>query len=161
MVVPRMNDESASRASTGTATAPTPVGGAEASAAGEAAATSSAPYTVKAEPERVATDAPVKRAKGHVDVLLTYAGSDQGTGTVQAGGFVAGVLEDGGTCTLTLTRGGQEVSATSAATADATTTVCGLLETPPGIAAGTWHAVLAYESSDAAGTSRSTEVTVR
>jgi hypothetical protein len=158
VVAPRMHDESASSTSAGTG-APTPAGGAYAT--GEAvAATSSAPYTIKPEPARVATDAPVKRRSGQVDVLLTYAGFDQATGTVQAAGFVAGVLEDGGTCTLTLTKGGQEVTATSPASADATTTMCGLLETPPGLAAGTWDAVLTYASAAADGESRSTEVSV-
>jgi hypothetical protein len=161
VVAPRLNDQSTSSTSDA-ADLTAPASGADASAGADgAAATSSAPYTIKPEPDDVATDAPVERHGGQVDVLLTYAGFEQASGTVQASGFVAGVLEDGGTCTLTLTQGGREVSATSTAAADATTTMCGLLETPPGIAAGTWDAVLTYESTDAAGRSRSIEVTVR
>jgi hypothetical protein len=80
---------------------------------------------------------------------------------VQANGFVAGVIEDGGTCTLTLTRGGDEVSVRATASADATTTSCGLLETGTGLAAGTWEAVLTYTSQDADGTSQTAKVTVR
>lgn len=45
-------------------------------------------------------------------------------GVVEVNGFVAGVLEDGGTCTATVTSGGQTVSASGAAFADATVTWC-------------------------------------
>jgi hypothetical protein len=150
-------------------TSPAAVGGAattSAAPAGDVAAagapaTSSAPYTIKPEPADVATDEPVDRDKGDVDVVLTYADADSATGTVQASGFVAGILEDGGTCTLTLTNRGTEITVRSTATADATTTTCGLLETAPGIPAGRWTAVLSYTSAKAEGTSRTAEVSVR
>ena len=130
-------------------------------AAEAAAATSSAPYTIKPEPSVVATDAPLRTTTGRVDVVLTYVMFDQPSGTVQASGFAAGVLENGGTCTLTLTRGGEKVTATSAATADAKTTSCGLLQTTTGLTAGTWGATLSYASGDAHGESASQEVSVR
>jgi hypothetical protein len=127
-----------------------------------AAASTSAPYTIEPEPTKVATDTPVPTSAGKdVQVVLTYAGFDATAGTVQANGLVAGVIEDGGTCTLTLTRGSDVVTARSTASADATTTTCGLLETGTGLAAGTWQAVLSYTSDDAAGTSQSMAVTVR
>jgi hypothetical protein len=125
-----------------------------------AARTSSAPFTIKSEPTHVATDSPVPTTSGRVQVVLSYAGF-QPSGTVQANGFAAGVIEDGGTCTLTLTHGSSVVTATSTAAADATTTSCGLLETAPGLAPGTWNAVLSYSSPHAHGTSDSVEVTVR
>jgi hypothetical protein len=125
-----------------------------------AAGTSSAPYTIKAEPTFVATDEPAEPTGGRVDVLLTFAAFDDSTGTVQANGFAAGVIEDGGTCTLTLTRGSEAITATSRATADATTTSCGLLETASRPAAGQWDAVLTYSSDDAHGESGAMEVTV-
>jgi hypothetical protein len=124
-----------------------------------AAMTSSAPYTIKAEPSSVATDAPVTTGKG-VDVVLTYAAFDQASAAVQANGFVAGVIEDGGTCTLTLTKGGTKVTATSTAAADATTTSCGLLQTPDRPAPGKWDAVLTYSSNGVHGKSGVMEVTV-
>jgi hypothetical protein len=116
-------------------------------AAGGAAATSTAPYTIKPEPTYVATDEPRPSDAG-LDVVLTYAGFEADTGTVQANGYVAGTVVDGGTCTLTLTKGGQRVTATSTSIADATTTSCGLLETETGLAAGTWDAVLSYEGTE-------------
>jgi hypothetical protein len=151
---------------TPTDSAPASASGAAASSAGGgastegAAATSSAPYTVKPEPTTVATDKPTKPTGGRVDVVLTYAGFDAPSGTVQANGFAAGVLEDGGTCTLTLSRSGEQITVTSAASADASTTTCGLLETDPGVGPGTWDAVLAYSSDDAQGTSQSMQVVV-
>jgi hypothetical protein len=125
------------------------------------ATTSFAPYTIKPEPSEVAVDAPVELTGGQVDVVLSYAAFDEPSGTVQANGFVAGVIEDGGACTLTLTKGDDVVAVTSTAAADASTTSCGLLESPADLDAGTWEAVLAYSSSDADGVSRPLEVTVR
>jgi hypothetical protein len=125
-----------------------------------AAATSSAPYTIKAEPSLVATDAPATTSGDQVQVVLTYASFDAASGTVQANGFAAGLIEDGGTCTLTLTQGGDTVTATSTAAADASTTSCGLLETAAGLAGGTWDAVLTYSSDNARGESEAVEVTV-
>jgi hypothetical protein len=145
--------------STGATTSGSPAEGV--SATSSAAATSTSPYTIKPEPSRVATDTPVKTTSGHADVVLTYAGFEDSSGTVQANGFVAGVIEEGGTCTLTLTMGGQEVSATSTASADATTTSCGLLETSGSLLPGTWDAVLSYSSEDTEGTSEHVAVTVR
>jgi hypothetical protein len=146
-LAPRLSDDATADAPGGTPTG--------------AAATSTAPYTIKPEPTAVATDVPVTTTSGRVDVVLTYAGYDEATSTVQANGFVAGVIEEGGTCTLTLTRGDDEVTASSTAAADATTTTCGLIETSAGIGAGTWEAVLAYSSADAHGVSGSLEVVVR
>lgn len=120
-----------------------------------------APYTIKPEPTHVATDpARTTLPGGRADVHLTYVTFDASSGTVQASGFVAGLIEDGGTCTLTLTKGTDLVTATSTAGADATTTSCGLLETSPGIAAGNWQAVVAYSSPRASGRSQVAEVAV-
>ena len=157
VVAPRLNDQSAFGSAD--VTAPAGADGAATATRG-AAATSSAPYTIKPEPTKVATDAPVKTTGGKVDVVLTYAGFDRTAGTVQAGGLVTGVLEDGGTCTLTLTQGAEHVTATSTGAADAASTTCGLLETATGLGAGTWHAVVTYSSADAHGESQAMEVTV-
>ncbi|WP_369253414.1 hypothetical protein [Geodermatophilus amargosae] len=119
------------------------------------AATPTAPYTLGPEPTSVATDEPRPSDAG-IDVVLSYVGYEPSTGTVQANGLVAGVVADGGLCTLTLTDGDDEVTATSEAFADATTTSCGLVETGPGIASGTWEAVLSYSGVDSA----SVQVTV-
>lgn len=89
-----------------------------------------------------------------VTPVVVHAGIDAPSGTVRVDAFIPGLLEDGGTCTATLTRGAVQVSATASAAADATATWCttvGLrlsdLET------GTWEAVVEYTSSSSAGTS--------
>jgi hypothetical protein len=156
LLAPHTSGNSATAAASGAAAGTT---GGSAPAQG-AAATSSAPYTVKPEPTSVATDKPTEATGGRVDVVLTYVGFDASAGTVQANGFAAGVLENGGTCTLTLSRSGEEVTATSTASADASTTTCGLLESDPGVGPGTWNAVLTYSSGHAHGTSQSAQVVV-
>jgi hypothetical protein len=152
---PQSADDSAAAGSPNSAQTAVPTDGAD-----SAAATSSAPYTIKAEPTFVATDEQPSTSGDRVDVVLTYAAFDAASGAVQANGFAAGVIENGGTCTLTLTRDGKEVTATSTAEADASTTSCGLLETTDGLASGTWDAVLTYSSDDAHGKSGAMEVTV-
>jgi hypothetical protein len=123
-------------------------------------ATSSAPYTIQAEPSEVATDAPVPTTGGHVQVVLTYVTFDTASGAVQGNGFAAGVIEDGGTCTLTLSRHGDTVRTKTTAVADAATSTCGLLETRTGLEAGTWEAVLSYSSDRAQGESEAVKVVV-
>jgi hypothetical protein len=162
-LAPRLTGATASDGSpTGTGAGNVAAGPTGTTGGADATASTSAPYTIKPEPTKVATDTPVPSSHGNqVQVVLTYAGFDAPSGTVQANGLVAGVIEDGGTCTLTLTRGSDVVTARSTAGADATTTTCGLLETGTGLAAGTWQAVLSYTSDSATGTSQTMAVVVR
>ena len=115
------------------------------SGAATSPATSSAPYTIKPEPTFVASDPPPTSTGP--EVVLTFAGYEASTGTVRANGFVAGVVQEGASCTLTLTSGDREISTSSAADADATTTSCGLLETEAGVPSGTWQATLSYSGT--------------
>ena len=110
----------------------------------------------------VATDpAPVTDA-ADAQVTLARLEWDDATGTLRANGFVAGVIEDGGTCTLTARpASGAAVSAESTGMADATTTNCGLLETRAGdMSSGTWQVTLAYSSPGTSGTSSAQSVVV-
>jgi hypothetical protein len=139
--------------------------------AGEAAATSSSPgvYGVEVDPSRpdptdVATDAPVTvepNDDGSLPVSLTFADWNATTAAVEVDGYLAGIVEDGGTCTLTLTQGGATATAEVPGTADATTTSCGGASVPGAqLAPGTWTAVLTYRSGTSTGTSAPAEVTV-
>ncbi len=94
------------------------------------------------------------------DVVLTWSGWDGASGQVQAGGYVTGVVETGGTCTLTLRSGGQLVTGTAPAEPDASTTVCAVGVDGAGLGSGTWTAVLDYRSDAAAGSSDEREVEV-
>jgi len=108
--------------------------------------------------EAAVTDRPRPSA---TDVVLSFVGWDEESGSVQVGGYVSPVVEDGGTCTVELTREGRVVTATGPGFADATTTICGGLAVPGDeLTAGEWTVVLSYESSAASGTSEGTTVVV-
>jgi hypothetical protein len=95
-------------------------------------------------------------------VVLVFAEWDASSGTVQAGGHVSSVVEDGGECTLTLDSGGTTVSASTQGFADATTTVCsGLQVGADQLTPGTWTATLQYTPLSAApGSSNTVDVVV-
>ena len=109
----------------------------------------------------MATDEPGAAPDGSADVVLTFAHWDAGSASVQVGGYVGGLIEDGGTCTLTLTNGSQSLTVTAAASADASTTICGPLTVPGSqLAPGSWRTVVTYHSATTTGTSDPAEVTV-
>jgi len=111
--------------------------------------------------QAVATDEPDVVTTAEVPVTITYFGWDPDSRAVQVAGFVGGVVEDGGVCTLTLTQGGATVSEEKRALADASTTSCGEVSVPGAeLGAGTWQAVLTYSSSGHAGTSEAVDVEV-
>jgi len=126
-----------------------------------------APVPDRPEPTAVATDAPRDTpapspgtAQAEPAVLITWSGWDDALGGVEVGGY-ADLVESGGTCTLTLTKGGVTASASRPASADVSTTSCGALSVPGSeLSSGTWEAVLTYESPGAAGTSAPVEVEV-
>jgi hypothetical protein len=94
-------------------------------------------------------------------VVVTYWHWDGDGGAVEAAGFVDAWVEDGGTCSLTLTRDGTVLSGDGPALSDANTTSCGTLRVP--VAAGNggdWQAVLAYESPAGRSSSEPFTVTV-
>ena len=99
--------------------------------------------------------------RGRADVFLSVVEWNATSSAVEAGGYVSGVLEMEGRCTLTLTARGTTRTATSAAEPDATTMSCGSLSVPGSdLSPGTWTAVLTYESGTARGGSAPFEVDV-
>lgn len=95
-------------------------------------------------------------------VRVVYAGWDAGSSSIVVSAVVADVIEDGGTCTVTATRGGAQASASGTAAADATTTSCGEIAIPRSSldGSGAWSVTVAYTSAAAAGTSAATQVVV-
>lgn len=85
-------------------------------------------------------------------VITTYNDHDNGNLTVN--GYVDGIVESGGTCTLTLKDStGKTISSSRPAQPDATTTTCGQSVIPLSkLHAGTWQATLSYSSATSAGT---------
>jgi hypothetical protein len=122
------------------------------------------PTTVAPEtdPTVVATDPPVTRAPDADSVVMvTYAVWEPTSSAVEEGSFVQGVVESGGTCTLTLTKGDTVVTESAPAEPDATTTSCGGISVQGSrLSSGTWSAVVSYESATTSGSSDATEVAV-
>jgi hypothetical protein len=149
-------------------------GGSPSAPADEVSATSAAPappsvYGEPMEPSReepaeVATDPPPSPGPptgDTVSVALTYAGWNATTAQVEVDGYVPGVLEHGGTCTLTLTSGPTTVTASVPGTPNVSDTDCGgAAVSRDRLSPGTWTAVLGYRSGTSIGSSAATEVTV-
>ncbi|OIH92219.1 MULTISPECIES: hypothetical protein [unclassified Curtobacterium] len=77
--------------------------------------------------------------------VVTYAGWDTGTKTLQAGGLVSGTTDTSGTCRFTATKGGVTRTATSAAEASASSVNCAQVAFPASqVASGTWSVTLTY-----------------
>jgi hypothetical protein len=111
--------------------------------------------------QSVATDEPHVVTDSAVPVTVTYFGWNADAQQVQVGGYVGGVVEEGGVCTLTLTKGGTTVTGRTEALPDASTTACGEITVPGDeVSAGTWRAVLSYSSDGHSGTSEPVDVEV-
>ncbi len=89
------------------------------------------------------------------NVIISYAGEEEQT--VKVSSYVTGVFEDGGTCTLTLSKDGSNVTRTQTGIADATHTTCPTFSIDNNghgvMSAGTWSAVVSYKSTNHSGTS--------
>jgi hypothetical protein len=108
-----------------------------------------------------ATDPAVQVTGSKVPVSVTFFGWNAAAHEVEVGGYVAGVIESGGTCTLTLTRTGATVTAQRSARPDATTTTCGEIDIPgSSLSAGTWTAVLSYRSAGHTGAAAPVQIEV-
>lgn len=92
--------------------------------------------------------------KKAVTPVITSWGYNAITQQAEVSGYVGGVIENGGTCTLTLEKSGQKVTESKAAIADAQTTSCGLISVARDrLSPGNWTATLSYSSASAEGTS--------
>lgn len=114
------------------------------------------------EPASVATD-PAPTVGPAADALLqiTYAAWDATAGGVAVDGFVHSVVEETGTCTLTLTKDGVTATTSVPGARSASTTSCGGAIVPGSdLTPGTWTAVLTYESPTSTASAEPVEVTV-
>lgn len=100
------------------------------------------------DPADVATDT---FTVSEAALQITYSGPDEAAGGVVVGAYVAGLIEDGGRCVVTLTLDGDTASAESDGTADASTTSCGQMLVPfAELSAGTWSVDVTYSSPSGA-----------
>ena len=94
--------------------------------------------------------------KKQVTPSISYVGyADAAKQQVEVDAFVQGVLEDGGTCTMTATKGGQKVTAQSTGRANVSQTRCEniIVDRAKFPSGGTWSVVVTYESATASGAS--------
>jgi hypothetical protein len=77
--------------------------------------------------------------------LVTFAGWDTGSKTLQAGGLVSGTTDTSGTCTFTAKKSGVTRTLTSAAAASASSVNCAQVSFPANqVSTGTWSITLEY-----------------
>lgn len=87
-------------------------------------------------------------SKKKVQPFITYVD----TNTINS--YVSGVLEDGGTCTATLTQGTTTIVASSSGFKNVSYTQCAPIDlSKESVGSGTWSVVLKYSSATAEGTS--------
>ncbi|MGY1751480.1 hypothetical protein [Modestobacter sp. SYSU DS0511] len=127
--------------------------------AGQTTGSATPPVGAITDPDApVATDDSRPSATG---VVLSYAYWDERSDAVLASGYVSPHVEEGGTCTLVLTRDDEEVTARTAGLADASTTSCPEMSVPGAdLRSGDWAAVLRYRSPSGSGTSQPLDVEV-
>jgi hypothetical protein len=91
---------------------------------------------------------PTDSTAGVPELVFTYLDIDSANNTVEASGFIDGLVEEGGTCALALTSGFAERRVEGPSFADATTTQCGALTVSLDLLpAGEWTGTLSYESA--------------
>lgn len=94
-----------------------------------------------------------------VTPIMTSWGQNKQTKAVEVAGFISGVYESGGTCTLKLVLGETVLTESRTAIQDAQTTNCGLISiTRDRLQPGTWKVTLTYDSPTAQGVSSANEV---
>ena len=103
----------------------------------------------------VATNAPTASSDARTAVVpfITTADWDASAKALDVSAIVPGVVEGGGTCTVTLTSGSTTRTATSSGVAAASYTGCEAVAVQD-LAAGTWQVQVRYSSAKAVGTSK-------
>lgn len=102
-------------------------------------------------------------SSGNTPVTPVIVDASQYLDVVEVSAYVPGVIQDGGTCTVKLVKGGATVTKTVNGIKDATTTRCPVITIPKAefSSTGTWTATVSYNSSTHSGTSKSQEVSIK
>lgn len=112
------------------------------------------------EAKRNSTPVTTDSGKRSVTPTITYAG--QYGSQVEVGGFVSGVFEDGGTCTLTLQRGSAKQTAQVVGVRGANSVDCPVMAIQTGsLEKGTWEAIVSYSSPTSEGQSSTRSIEVQ
>lgn len=99
--------------------------------------------------------------KNQVTPIITSASQNGQQITVNA--FVQGVVEEGGRCTLSVTRGTQKIVKTNNAFANSSTTDCVpfMIDRSEFSQSGEWFVAISYSSQSSYGTSAETKVNIQ
>jgi hypothetical protein len=145
------DDDSATTAPTDTAS--TPTDGASDDGGDDAGASDD--DTPGAFPGSGATNQPdTDPSEYPATAVVTFAGWDTGSKTLQAGGLVSGTTDTSGKCTFTATKDGVTRTATSTAQASASSVNCAQVSFPAAkVSSGTWSVTLTYAVGSASTTS--------
>ncbi len=108
-------------------------------------------------------NAPAATSSNKKQVTPVITNASQSGQQITVNSYVSGIFEDGGTCTMTATKGSSIVTKTSKAFADATTTSCAPIFVDrsafPG--AGSWNVVVGYSSNSAEGKSQNASLMIQ
>ncbi|MCS6546268.1 hypothetical protein NYS50_00070 [Curtobacterium flaccumfaciens pv. flaccumfaciens] len=142
------DDDSATSAPTGAASTPTDGGSDDDAGASD-------DDTPGAFPGSGATNQPdTDPSEYPATSVVTFAGWDTGSKTLQAGGLVSGTTDTSGKCTFTATKDGVTRTATSTAQASASSVNCAQVSFPAAkVSSGTWSVTLTYAVGSASTTS--------
>lgn len=92
--------------------------------------------------------------KKSVQPVISYWGQDKSGQPLEVNGYVTGIIEKGGTCTLTLVKGSEKVTDSRTSLDNAQDTSCGLFVIPKSrLSNGSWSVQLSYSSARASGAS--------
>jgi hypothetical protein len=105
---------------------------------------------IVAQQEAENSDTPTNEGRRTVDPVITYAGTDE------VNAFISGVVEDGGTCTLTASQQSKSFTRKSSASRNASTTDCAAftLSSSDFNNKGEWSVTVSYSSPTSTGTSK-------
>lgn len=111
------------------------------------------------ERENQSTNASSSKFKAVTPVIASYG---QTNTAVEVSARVPGVLEESGTCTLTLAKGSVKVVGSRTASPNVSEMSCGFISIARSkLSAGNWSATVSYSSSKARGTSSPVNIEVK
>lgn len=100
-------------------------------------------------------------ANGIKTVIPFITSWGQSNGNVEVAARVPGIIEEGGTCTLTLKSGNTSKTGTSVAISNVSEVSCGFIPVPrSSLSTGEWIATVGYSSAKAKGMSESKTIMV-
>lgn len=116
---------------------------------------------VDRDKQNASSSSQTQNGKKLVKPTITYAG--QYYGSVEVGGYVSGIFEEGGTCTATFTNGSNNFSKDASAVRNANSVSCPTISVPANQFSpkGAWSVVLGYSSTTASGNSDAQSVEVK